>query len=153
MGTKDGRIENFTPPQDNNVLFCLPSGRFSGVFDENPFEGEEYRDKNDGLYKFTDGKHIVVSDMRLGFKRCEMITGETSYDKFESGGFSEISVGGIAPIMIYPPAEPDMNKQLDRNEIRATYKEIFNLVKRAREGKKLVTLLINEPSDIHEKKS
>lgn len=153
MGTKDGRIENFTPPQDNNVLFCLPSGRFSSVFNENPFEGEEYRDKNDGFYKFTDGKHIIVSDMRLGSKRCEIITGETSYDKFESGGFSEISIGGIAPIMIYPPAEPDMNKQLDRNEIRATYKEIFNLVKRAREGKKLVTLLINEPSDIREKKS
>ena len=153
MGTKDGRIENFTPPTDNGIVFCLPAGRFSTVIVENPFEGEEYRDKNDSFYKFTDGKHMTVSDMLLGFKRCEMITGETNYDKFETGGFSEISLGGIAPIMIYPPVDPDMIKQLDKNEIRATYKEIFNLIKRAREAKKSVTFLINESTDIKQNKS
>ena len=153
MGTKDGRIENFTPPTDNGIVFCLPAGRFSTVIVENPFEGEEYREKNDSFYKFTDGKHMTVSDMLLGFKRCEMITGETNYDKFETGGFSEISLGGIAPIMIYPPVDPDMIKQLDKNEIRATYKEIFNLIKRAREAKKSVTFLINESTDIKQNKS
>ena len=96
---------------------------------------------------------MTVSDMLLGFKRCEMITGETNYDKFETGGFSEISLGGIAPIMIYPPVDPDMIKQLDKNEIRATYKEIFNLIKRAREAKKSVTFLINESTDIKQNKS
>ena len=153
MGTKDGRIENFTPPTDNSVVFCLPAGRFSTVIVENPFEGEEYRDKNDSFYKFTDGKHMTVSDMRLGFKRCEMITGETNYDKFETGGFSEISLGGISPIMIYPPVDPNMVKQLDKNEIRATYKEIFNLIKRAREANKPVTFLINESTDLMKNKS
>ena len=152
IGTNNHKIENL-PPNDNTVLFCLPAGRLSTVIVENPFEGEEYRDKNDTFYKFTDGKHMTVSDMRLGYKRCEMITGETNYDKFENGGFSEISLGGIAPIMIYPPVDPDMNKQLDKNEIRATYKEIFNLIKRAREAKKPVTFLINESTDIKENKS
>jgi hypothetical protein len=149
MGTKDNKIENFIPPTDNSAVFCMPAGRFSTVIVENPFEGEEYRDKNESFYKFTDGKHITVSDEKLGFKRCEMITGEINYEKFENGGFSEISLGGIAPIMIYPPVD----SELDKNEIRATYKEIFNLIKRVREAKKPVTFLINENTDIKKNKS
>ena len=153
MGTPDGRIENFTPPEDTQVVFCIPAGRYSTVAVENPLVGEEYRDENDSFYQFTDGKHITVSDMRLKFKRCEMITGETSYDRFERGGFEEISLGGTSPIMLYPGADPDINKQLDKNEIRSTYKDIFNLIKRTREAKKPVTFLINENSDIKENKS
>ena len=149
MGTKDNKIENLTPPTDNNAVFCMPAGRFSTVIVENPFEGEEYRDKNESFYKFTDGKHITVSDMRLGFKRCEMITGETNYEKFETGGFPEISLGGMVPIMIYPPVDSEP----DKNEIRATYKEIFNLIKRARGARKIVTFLINESADIKQNKS
>ena len=153
LGTKNGRIENFTPPEDNNVVFMIPSGRYSSLFTENPFTGEEYRDPNDSFYSFTDGKHITVSDMRLGFKRCEIITGETNYDKFEVGGFKDISLGGTAPIMLYPPVDPDMNKQLDRNEIRAAYREIFSFIKRMKEAKKPISLLINENKDIKNSKS
>ena len=153
MGKKEGKIENFTPPEDNNVVFCIPAGRYSSVYIENPLTGEEYRDSNDSFYAFTNGKHLTVSDTRLGYKRCEIITGETSYDKFEKGGFSEISIGGTAPIMIYPPADPDMNKQLDKNETRATYREIFNLVKRMNESKKPMSFLLNENPDIQSSKS
>ena len=151
IGTPDNKIENFTLPEDTSVVFCIPAGPYSSVLVENPFTGEEYRDTNDSFYKFTDGKHITVSDTRLGFKRCEIITGETNYDKFESGGFEEISLGGTTPIMIYPPKDPDMNKQLDRDEIRATYREIFDLVKRMCAAKNPMSFLINEGTKIQEK--
>ena len=148
MGKDAGRIENFTPPADNSVIFCIPAGRYSSVFVENPLTGEEYRDSNDSFYSFTDGKHMTLSDMRLGYKRCEIITGETGYDKFETGGFNDISLGGTAPIMIYPPVDPDMNKQLDKNEIRATYRELFDLIKRMNAAKKPMTFLLNEDKNI-----
>lgn len=148
MGTNDGKIENFTPPSDNSVIFCLPAGKYSSVVIENPYVGEEYRDPNDSFYKFTDGKHITVNDKRLGYRCCEIITGETSYNKFENGGFSEISLGRIAPIMLYPPLEPDLNKQINKSEIRATYREIFDLIKRMCNAKKTPSFLINENQDI-----
>ena len=69
------------------------------------------------------------------------------------GGFKDISLGGTAPIMLYPPVDPDMNKQLDRNEIRATYREIFSFIKRMKEAKKPISLLINENKDIKSSKS
>ena len=153
MGKTQGRIENFVPPEDMGVVFCIPAGRYSSVKVENPISGEEYRDKNDTFYQFTSGKHIIVRDDRLKTKYCEIITGETSYDKFENGGFEEISLGGTSPILLYPGVdEKDMNNELDRNEIRATYKEIFNLIRRANEAKKVVTFLINENEEIHDTK-
>jgi hypothetical protein len=153
MGTKEGRIEYNTSVSANTVEFCLPAGRYSSVFVESPLSGEEYRDPNDSFFKFTDGKHLVVSDSRLGYKRCEIITGETNYDRFETGGFREISFGGTSPIMLYPPVVPDMNKQLDKNALRATYREVFNFVKRVNEAKKPITFLINESTDIQEKRT
>lgn len=153
MGTKEGRIEYNTSVSANTVEFCLPAGRYSSVFVESPLSGEEYRDPNDSFFKFTNGKHLVVSDSRLGYKRCEIITGETNYDRFETGGFREISFGGTSPIMLYPPVDPDMNKQLDKNALRATYREIFNFVKRVNEAKKPITFLINESTDIQKKRT
>lgn len=153
MGKKEGRIEYNTPVSANTVEFCLPAGKYSSVFVENPLNGEEYRDPNESFFKFTDGKHLIVSDSRLGYKRCEIITGETSYDRFENGGFKEIALGGTSPIMLYPPVDPDMNKQLDKNALRATYREIFNFVKRMNEARKPVSLLINEDPDIQNKRA
>ena len=152
FGKNEGKIENFAAP-NNGDMFCLPSGRFSNVLVENPLPGEEYRDTNDSFYKFTEGKHLTVSDFRLGTKRCEIITGETTYNRFEDGsGFGDISLGGISPIMIYPIGDEDINKQFDKDEIRATYRELFNLVKRATAAKKPVTFLITEDGKIQDKK-
>ena len=155
MGTKDGIIENIFFPVNNTVMFCLPAGRYSNVMLENASAAEEYRNDNDDFYTFTNKQHITVSDSKyLRNKRCEIITGETSYDEFESGKLSNISIGGIAPIMIYPITGQVLSKQVDINETRAVYKEIFNLVKRAmEEPKKSITLLIKEAADIQDNKS
>ena len=144
MGTPNGRIENFTPPQDNSVVFCIPAGKYSSVITEKALIGEEYRGDNDTFYEFTEGKHMTVNDMRLGYRRCEIITGETDYDRFEEGGFKEISLGGTAPIMIY--------SQKDKSEIRATYRELFDFVNRMNNARKPVSFLLNEEKDIKEKK-
>ena len=45
----------------------------------------------------------------------------------------------------------DKNK-LDKNEIRAAYREIFSFIKRMREAKKPISFLINENSNIKETK-
>ena len=143
-----GRIEDYTPEQ-NEVYFSIPKGRYSSVYVENAPVGEEYRNSNDSFYKFTDGKHITISDMRLGFKRCEIITGETDYKLFESGGFKDVSFGGASPIMIFANDDHDINKQFDKDEIRATYREIFSLVRRMNEAKKPLSFLVNESSEIN----
>ena len=143
-----GQIENFTPEQ-NEVYFSIPKGRYAKVFIENAPVGQEYRDPNDTFYKFTDGKHITVNDMRLGTKSCEIITGETDYKLFESGGFKDVSFGGASPIMLFANDSTDINKQFDRDEIRATYREIFSLVKRMNEAKKPLSFLVNESKTIN----
>ena len=133
-----GKIEDFSP---TTGYFTLPKGRYSKVFVENPPTGQEYRGGNDTFYDFTEGKHITVNDTRLGFKQCEIITGETDYSLFENGEFKNVSLGGAYPIMLYGF---DKDSQYDKNEIRATYREIFNLAKRMNEAKKPLTLLITE---------
>ena len=137
------KIEDFSPVSG---YFTLPKGRYAQVFAENAPTGQEYRGCNDTFYDFTDGKHIMVSDTRLGLKECEIITGETNYSLFENGDFKNVSLGGAYPIMLYGN---DKTNQYDKDEIRATYREIFNLVKRMNEAKKKpVTLLITETDTI-----
>jgi hypothetical protein len=87
MGTSAGAIQNFDVEKYmalGTKLTCIPAGRYTNVFVENPFIGEEYRDPNDSFYAFTDEKHITVRDMRLGYRRCEIITGVPDYDIFET---------------------------------------------------------------------
>ena len=146
-----GRIEDFTPEQ-NTVNFSIPAGRYGLVVAENAPVGEEYRDPNDSFYKFTYGRHITISDLRLGTKRCEIITGETDYTVFERGGFKDISFGGVLPIMLYGNVAEDINKQFDKNEIRAVYHEIFNLVRRMNMAKKPLTFLVKEVPDLEDTK-
>ena len=152
-----GRIQDFTP-ETVDVLFSIPSGRYSNVYVENPPAGSEYRDPNDSFYGFTDGKHITVSDFRLGNKMCEIITGETKYDVIDEGGFKDICFGGASPIMIYAEdvnssqEDYNANLQFDKDEIRATYREIFSLVKRMNDAKKPLTFLVNEIGDLEKKK-
>jgi hypothetical protein len=50
--------------------------------------------------------------------------------------------------MIYPGANADITKAYDRNEIRATYKEMFNLIIRMNAANKPVSLIVNENPDI-----
>ena len=141
-----GRIEDFTPEQ-NTVNFSIPSGRYGLVAAENAPVGEEYRDPNDTFYKFTYGRHITISDSALGAKRCEIITGETDYSAFEAGGFKDISFGGVSPIMLYGNVAGDTTKEFDKNEIRAVYHEIFNLVRRMNligKAGKTLTFLVEE---------
>lgn len=145
-----GRIEDFTRPEDNSVVFSIPAGKFDQVTLVNASTSEEYRDPNDDFYKFTDKRHLVISDTRLGSKKCEIITGETDYKLFESGGFSKVSLGGTAPIMIYGNDPTDINKQCNKDEIKALYKEIFNLVRRMNDAKKPVTFLVNESAELDE---
>jgi hypothetical protein len=142
-----GQIENFTPEQ-NEVYFSIPKGRYAKVFIENAPVGQEYRDPNDSFYAFTDGKHITVSDTRLGYRRCEIIPGVQEYDVFETDKLREVSFGGVSPIMIYPPVDNDISKACDKNDIQALYKEVFNLIKRMNEVKKSLTFLITENSEI-----
>ena len=140
-----GKIEDYTPQSSENYS-SIPKGRYSKVLVENPPVGEEYRDSNDSFYKFTDGKHMTVSDMRLGFKICEIITGETDYMGVSESKLKGISFGGTSPIMIFGN---DNSNKFDQDEIRATYREIFNLVKRMNEAKKPLTFLIKESNAIN----
>lgn len=158
MGTDDGKIENFTASSLGSNMFCVPSGRYSNVFLENPLIGEEYRNPNDSFYAFTNGKHIIVSDSRLNKNgsnwlpinrlRCEIIAGEPNYNLFKTDDFNKVSFGDTSPIMIYPPIDIENNRVCDKNEIRALYKEIFNLVKRMNDAKKPLTFFVTENSDI-----
>lgn len=147
-----GRIENFTPDR-NEVYFSIPAGRYAKVFIEDAPTGEEYRSPKDKFYSFTGGKHITVNDSRLGFNRCEIITGETDYKLFESGGFKDVSFGGTSPIMLYGNDASDINKQFDKDEIRGVYREVFSLVKRMNEAKKPLTFLVNEIEDLKNTKT
>lgn len=140
------KIEDSTP-DTTEAIFSLPKGRFSGVLLVNASDGEEYRSSNDSFYEFTDKKHMVITDSRLGSRKSEIITGETKYDTFESGGFKEISFGGASPVMLYPNSE-DINKQYDKTEIQAIYAEVFRLVKRMNEAKKPLSVLINEGPEL-----
>ena len=143
-----GRIEDYTPG-DNNLLDSVPTGRFIHIKLDNASDVDEYRDPNESFYDFTEGKHIFIHDSRLGLKKCEIITGETDYTLFEEGGFEKICFGGMSPIMLYASDDSDLNKQYDKTEIRATYREIFDLVRRANEAKKPISLLVRQ-SDVIE---
>jgi hypothetical protein len=137
------KIEN-TTPDTATAIFSLPSGRFSSVLLVSASDDEEYRPENDTFYEFTDKKHIVITDSRLGTRKSEIITAETKYDIFETGGFKDISFGGVSPVMLYPNDSDDLNKQYDKAEIHAVYAELFRLVKRMNEAKKPLTVLITE---------
>jgi hypothetical protein len=155
MGTSAGAIQNFDVEKYmalGTKLTCIPAGRYTNVFVENPFIGEEYRDPNDSFYAFTDEKHITVSDMRLGYRRCEIITGVPDYDIFETEDFGKVSFGGVSPIMIYPPIDSDNNRVCNKNEIRALYKELFNFIRRMNEARKPLSLLLTENPDIQSTK-
>ena len=145
------KTEDFLSEQ-NADNFSIPAGRYGLVVAENAPVGEEYRDPNDSFYKFTYGRHITISDLRLGTKRCEIITGETNYTAFEAGGFKNISFGGVSPIMLYGNVAEDNNKQFDKNEIRVVYHEIFNLVRRMNMAKKPLTFLVKEVPDLEDTK-
>ena len=151
MGTSAGTIQNFDIERymsTNDLLTCIPAGRYSRISVESPLIGEEYRNPNDGFYAFTDGKHITVSDMGLGYRRSEIIPGDPNYDILEVSDLSEVSLGGVSPIMIYPPVDSDASRKCNTDEIRALYRELFDLVKRMNEAKKPLTFLITENSQI-----
>ena len=143
-----GKIENYTP-QENEVYFSLPSGKFERMSVETPEPENEYRDKNDSFYSFTDGKHIVIMDSRLKGKSCEIVTGFTDYTDANTSGFEDFSYGGVAPIMIYGDSGPHVSGQIDEDEIRASYREIFNLVKRVVEAGKAISFSVIENPTIN----
>lgn len=152
MGTPDGKIENFTPGDSS---YHLPSGRFSIVSIEDPLPGKEYRGRNDTFYKFTEGKHMLVTETKLEPRYSELIIGALSPERFMDTGstdfynFDSISLGGISPIMMYPPANPeDSFKQFDMLEKMNIYKEVFNFIRKVKEAKKPVNFLITEKPDI-----
>jgi hypothetical protein len=152
MGTPDGKIENFTP---GDSPYHLPSGRFSMVSIEDPLPGKEYRGRNDTFYKFTEGKHMLVTETKLEPKYSELIIGPLSPERFMDTGstdfynFDSISLGGISPITMYPPANPeDSFKQFDMLEKMNIYKEVFNFIRKIKEAKKPVNFLITEKPDI-----
>ena len=143
-GVLNKRIENVRP-EDMSVFFALPFGRYSKVAAEAPFAGEEYRDPNDGFFSFTEGRHLVVSDSKMGRKRAEIIPGVTDYSRFEKGGFDEVCLGGVAPVMLYPASTTgpvDFSKEDLKAESRELYAEVFRFVKRMREAGKPVTFLV-----------
>ena len=67
---------------------------------------------------------------------------------YNSGGFGNISFGGTIPIMLYDYDGKSGEIKNNRDEARATYKELFNLVKRMNEAKKPLSLLINEDPNL-----
>ena len=139
--------------EENKTIFSLPQGKFNNFKLETADQKDEYRKQSDTFYNFTDGQHIVVTDeSNLGNRRAEIITGETFYTLYESGGFDEISLGGISPIMIYGNCVGDFTNEFDENEIHATYREIFNLVKRMNEAKKPLSLVVGTRADINKSK-
>ena len=144
-----GRIEDLDIGT-NTGIFSLPSGRFASVQNENPTANNEYRDPNDSFYKFTDGKHIVIKDSQLGNKACEIIAGEEDYLNYDSGGFGGISFGGTIPIMLYDYNAKSGEIKNDRDETRAMYKELFNLVSRMNEAKKPLSVLIKEDPNLED---
>ena len=73
-----------------------------------------------------------------------MITGATGLEGIDGGGLETISYGGVSPILLQADDPKDINKQFDKDEIRATYREVFDLVKRMNEAKKPISLLIKE---------
>lgn len=148
---ENGRIEDFSSDSHKD-LFTIPSGKYSAVLVENAFTNKEYRNPNDAFYSFTDGKHITIKDMRLGFKVCEVITGETGYLSFNQNELEKISFGGTVPIMLYGYNSTDKKMTANKKEIRAVYKELFNLVRRMNEAKKPLTLLITEAEGIKDNK-
>lgn len=143
-----GKIENFVP-DDNETYFAIPSGRYSKVLVENIPVNQEYRDTNDSFYKFTNGKHILITESNLKDKNgvrlyCEMVTGKTSMDNIDGGGIQNICFGNTCPILLQGDDPNDINKQFNEDEIRATYREVFDLIRRMNEAKKPITLFIKE---------
>jgi hypothetical protein len=83
---------------------------------------------------------------------CEVITGETGYLSFNQNELEKISFGGTVPIMLYGYDSTDKKMTTNKKEIRAVYKELFNLVKRMNEAKKPLTLLITEAEGLKDNK-
>ena len=170
------RIENFKP-EEATAYFTLPCGRYPQMTLENSPKDEEYRDPNESFYTFTEGKHIMIVDSRLAGssakkdtqnggintkfelvgstsqKKCEIITGVSSFDVFEEGGVGDICIGAAGPIMLYPNEDAVItNTEKDAEEIRAIYREIFDLVKRMHgSGNHKISLFIVEADDIEKK--
>jgi hypothetical protein len=81
----------------------------------------------------------------MGRKRAEIIPGVTDYSRFEKGGFDEVCLGGVAPVMLYPASTTgpvDFSKEDLKAESRELYAEVFRFVKRMREAGKPVTFLV-----------
>ena len=142
-----GKIEDFTLPT-NDVIFSIPKGRYSNVMLENASANEEYRDPNESFYNFTGKKHIMVSDFNLGFKRCEIITGEANYREFDNGGFKSICFGGASPIMLFDQDPHNANVFFGEDDIRAIYTELFNFVKRMNEAKKPLSMYVSDSPNL-----
>ena len=114
-----GRIEDFTAP-DNQTLFSIPTGTYTSVI----ATGETFR-------------HIELRDSSLPGKVCEIIEGDERYPDYEAGGFLDITLGNTTPIMLF-----SSKSEFDKSEIRATYNEIFNFIKKMNEAKKALNFLV-----------
>ena len=131
-----GPLEQFDKltEEQRNEIFTLPAGKYSLVMLANAGRGEEYRDANESFFKPMPS-HIMVSDGGLGLKRSEMITGETfgnisSNDYYKTEKVKEISIGGLAPIMLYGHQQPTKDGQFSGSESRASYRELYDFLSR-----------------------
>ena len=145
------KIDNLNPDDYSGRLseikdFTIPPGKYENVSLLKIRNTDEYRDPNDGFYGFTDGGHIMVLDKKLGSSiGCEIITGETGYDKLSENFFDDIKIGGASPVMIYKPRQPSTKGQTgNTDEIRTLYTELFTLISKIREKGKPVSIIITQ---------
>ena len=139
-------------PEQNRAVFSLPQGIFNYLRLETPRKADEFRDPNDSFYKFTEGMHIVVSDDKYAIRKAEIITGDPFYTLYESGGFKDISIGDISPIMIFGAYNGDYLNWDNEDEIHATYRQIFDLVRRMNEAKKPLSFVVGTKATIDDAK-
>lgn len=136
------RIENFVIEGRLKGWTILPPGKLDDITITDARPLEEYRNPNDSFYGFTDNKHLVVTDLRLNDNWAEFILGNTK--NFSELNQSRISMGGLSPIMLLDTSGTFVEETYEESTGQSLYHEIFNFVKRVKEAKKPISLIVNQ---------
>lgn len=142
----NGSIENYEAT-DTDKPFSIPYGAYTNISLNNVSVDVEYRKSSDDNYKFTEGRHIIISDKRLGSKKCEIIPG-VSADTLTLDETKDFSIGGTSPVMLYPFNSTRLANIGDASGIQGVYKEVFDFIDRMQQARKPISIVFTETDEV-----